>query len=180
MKATGIVRRIDELGRIVIPKEIRRTLRIREGDSLEIFTEPSGKILLKKYSLIEEMSNLANNYAEVLSKSIFLPVLISDRDHIVAVSGTPKKEFIDRKITAYLEDLMESRKCFSFFENKINSVEPIEGVQPKILLIYPIISNGDINGSLIVLKSEKAVQNPEIITLVSKISSQLLGKQLEE
>ena len=93
MKATGIVRRIDDLGRVVIPKEIRRTMRIREGDPLEIFTDNDGEVVFKKYSPVGEMSPFANQYADVMSRACGLPVVISDRDHVVAVAGLPKKDY---------------------------------------------------------------------------------------
>src|SRR3712207_8436725 len=97
MKATGIVRRIDDLGRVVIPKEIRRTLRIREGDPLEIFTDRDGGVILKKYSPIEELSNFSKEYAEALQNTIGNIILICDKDNIISVSGATKKE--DRKST---------------------------------------------------------------------------------
>ena len=95
MKATGIVRRIDDLGRVVIPKEIRRTLRIREGDPLEIFTNTDGGVIFRKYSPVGELSSFAEQYAEVLSKTANVPVLICDSDHVVAAAGVSKKEFYD-------------------------------------------------------------------------------------
>lgn len=95
MKATGIVRRIDDLGRIVIPKEIRRTMRIREGDPLEIYTSPEGEVIFKKYSPVGEISSAASQYADVLSKVGGCPAVICDRDHVIAVSGMSKKEIIE-------------------------------------------------------------------------------------
>ena len=109
MKATGIVRRIDDLGRVVIPKEIRRTLRIREGDPLEIFTDRDGGVILKKYSPIEELSNFSKEYAEALQSTIGNIILICDKDNIISVSGATKKEYMDRKISIELERLMEER-----------------------------------------------------------------------
>lgn len=94
MKATGIVRRIDDLGRVVIPKEIRRTLRIREGDPLEIFTSNEGEVIFKKYSPIGELSAFAGEYAEILHKTSAKPVIVCDRDHVVSVSGVPKKRAV--------------------------------------------------------------------------------------
>lgn len=110
MKATGIVRRIDDLGRVVIPKEIRRTMRIREGDPLEIFTDNDGEVVFKKYSPVGEMSPFANQYADVMSRACGLPVVISDRDHVVAVAGLPKKDYYERRVSAQLEELMEQRQ----------------------------------------------------------------------
>ena len=92
MKATGIVRRIDDLGRVVVPKEIRRILRIREGDPLEIFTDKDGEIILKKYSPIGELSSFAQQYVESTAQILGCPVCVSDRDQIIAVAGISKKE----------------------------------------------------------------------------------------
>ncbi|MEG1062079.1 MAG: stage V sporulation T C-terminal domain-containing protein, partial [Oscillospiraceae bacterium] len=99
MKATGIVRRIDDLGRVVIPKEIRRTMRIREGDPLEIYTNSEGEVIFKKYSPIGEMASFAGQYADVLHKIAELPAIVCDRDHVIAVSGVPKKELLERRFT---------------------------------------------------------------------------------
>ncbi len=180
MKATGIVRRIDELGRIVIPKEIRRTLRIREGDPLEIYTEASGEVIFKKYSAIGEMSPFASQYADVLSRAISMPVLISDRDHIVAAAGIPKREFMERRITYYLEDLMESRKHFSIYDKNSTKFHPVEGLNNEAALAFPIISGGDIAGSIIVLKQGKEPSSEETVTKLTQISAEFLGKQMED
>lgn len=99
MKATGIVRRIDELGRVVIPKEIRRTQRIRQGDALEIFTAADGQVVFKKYSPLVELGELAGVYAEVLAKNLGRPVLMCDRESIVAATGTGKGQLLGRQIS---------------------------------------------------------------------------------
>ena len=107
MKATGIVRRIDDLGRIVIPKEIRRTLRIRETDPLEIFTDKEGEIILKKYSPIGELGAFAKEYAESLAQTTGHTVCVSDRDQIIAAAGPDKKDMIKKNITKKMEQLLE-------------------------------------------------------------------------
>ncbi|MDX5474847.1 MAG: AbrB/MazE/SpoVT family DNA-binding domain-containing protein, partial [Bacillaceae bacterium] len=109
MKATGIVRRIDDLGRVVIPKEIRRTLRIREGDPLEIFVDRDGEVILKKYSPISELSDFAKEYAEALFDSLGQPVLICDRDTFIAVAGGSKKEYLNKSVSDVIERAMEDR-----------------------------------------------------------------------
>jgi len=109
MKATGIVRRIDDLGRVVIPKEIRRTLRIREGDPLEIFVDRDGEVILKKYSPISELGDFAKEYGEALYDSLGHPVLICDRDVFIAVAGSSKKEYLNKNISSLVESVMESR-----------------------------------------------------------------------
>ena len=117
MKATGIVRRIDDLGRVVIPKEIRRTLRIREGDPLEIFTDREGEVILKKYSPIGELTEFANEYCESLYEATNYTSIISDRDTIIAVAGGSKKEYLQKRISPELEKIMESRKTYFTGEN---------------------------------------------------------------
>ena len=103
MKATGIVRRIDDLGRVVIPKEIRRTMRIREGDPLEIYTDSDGEVIFKKYSPIGELGPYTKQYVDVLSRTTGMPVVICDRDHVIAVAGLPKKELMGKRISPLLE-----------------------------------------------------------------------------
>ena len=107
MKATGIVRRIDDLGRVVIPKEIRRTLRIREGDPLEIFTDREGEVILKKYSPIGELGTLAKMYAESLAQTLDCTVCITDTDQVVAVSGSGKKDLQDQFIGKEMENVLK-------------------------------------------------------------------------
>ena len=111
MKATGIVRRIDDLGRVVIPKEIRRTLRIREGDPLEIFVDRDGEVILKKYSPIGELGDFAKEYAESLFESTNHIAMISDRDTIIAMAGGSKKDFLEKSVGSIIETCMENRKA---------------------------------------------------------------------
>ena len=112
MKATGIVRRIDELGRVVIPKEIRRTQRIRRGDPLEIFTTGDGEVIFKKYSPMGELSGVTAQYVDVLSKCFALTAFVSDRDRILAASGAGRRDLADRSVSQPLEKLMDSRKPY--------------------------------------------------------------------
>lgn len=136
MKATGIVRRIDDLGRVVIPKEIRRTMRIREGDPLEIFTASDGEVIFKKYSPIGELSEFADQYAEVLCRATDLPVIITDRDHVISVSGISKKEYLERRISSELETLMESRTNYTASADE-EPVYPISGMSREAAVAYP-------------------------------------------
>ena len=115
MKATGIVRRIDDLGRVVIPKEIRRTMRIREGDPLEIYTEKDGEVIFKKYSPIGELGDFAANYVETLAKARGHCSCITDRDNVIAVSGLPKKELIEKPVSSELENVMNEKIVVSYF-----------------------------------------------------------------
>ena len=149
MKATGIVRRIDDLGRVVIPKEIRRTMRIREGDPLEIYTSSNGEVVFKKYSPMGEVLENAGQYAEVLSRMAGLPTAICDRDHVIAAAGVPKKEFLERRITPSLEAAMESRRCTV-------CQTPVEGQERAALVCCPILSQGDVTGSVLLLSGSQA------------------------
>ena len=110
MKATGIVRRIDDLGRVVIPKEIRRTLRIKEGTPLEIFTDREGEIILKKYSPIGELSTFAKEYAEVLSQTTGMVSCITDHDQVIAAAGQGGKEYVGKEISSELEEVIFARE----------------------------------------------------------------------
>ena len=112
MKATGIVRRIDDLGRVVIPKEIRRTMRIREGSPLEIYTGVGGEVIFKKYSPIGELASFAGQYAETLAKTCGLSVAICDRDAVISCAGISKKEYHDKPISKELEEIIESRSLY--------------------------------------------------------------------
>ena len=117
MKATGVVRRIDDLGRIVIPKEIRKTLRIKEGDPIEIFTDREGEVILKKYSPIGELSEFATNYAETLAKTTGHIACITDKDSIIAVSGGSKKEFLEQNLSKELEKIMNEKEIYTSKNN---------------------------------------------------------------
>ncbi len=149
MKATGIVRRIDDLGRIVIPKEIRRTLRIKEGDPLEIFTDREGEVIFKKYSPIGELQSFANEYAETLQKTSSMPIFICDRDAIIAVSGASKKEYLDRKISKGLENIAESRSLY--IKSAANEAIALtnDGGTHYVNCAMPILSEGDVVGCVV-------------------------------
>lgn len=178
MKATGIVRRIDDLGRIVIPKEIRRSFRIREGDPLEIFTDSEGEVIFKKYSPIGELSSFATQYAEVLHKCNKLPVVITDNDHVIAVSGLSKREILERRITKELEELLDERKIHIKTKN-VESLSAIEGIDKKASVVYPIIYGGDVSGCVILIdNNEKAYPDEADIKLI-EVAASFLGKQME-
>ncbi|MBQ6380163.1 MAG: AbrB/MazE/SpoVT family DNA-binding domain-containing protein [Clostridia bacterium] len=177
MKATGIVRRIDDLGRVVIPKEIRKTLRLRDGDALEIFTDSQGEVIFKKYSPIGEMSSFAAAYAEAMNVNASVPVIISDNDRIVASSGVAKREVFDKPISKKIEELLEQRRSYSSSESE-ESVYPIEGSERKASIVYPIIAAGDAVGSVIVLDDGRKPTQTEI--KLTGVAASFLGKQMEE
>ena len=178
MKATGIVRRIDDLGRVVIPKEIRRTMRIREGDPLEIYTSNEGEVIFKKYSAISEMSENASQVADIMCRLSGCPVVIFDRDHVIAVSGLSKKEFNERRVSPELEDMMENRRNF-YAENGIHGYNAVEGVERRAVASMPILSSGDVSGAVAFMETDKCQQVNELQKSLITAASQFLGKQLE-
>lgn len=180
MKATGIVRRIDDLGRVVIPKEIRRTMRIREGDPLEIYTDNDGEVIFKKYSPIGELSTFASQYADVLGKNSGLPVVVCDRDHVISVTGLPKKELLERRATGALEELMENRKNYTFGMEDSQPLQPIEGVDRQCLVCSPIVASGDVCGCIMLLVAENGTVATECEQKLILTAAQFLGKQMEE
>ena len=183
MKATGVVRRIDDLGRVVIPKEIRKTLRIKEGDPLEIFTDKEGEVILKKYSPIGELSELATEYAETLAKTTGHIACITDKDTVIAVSGGSKKEFLEQSISDELEKILEDKENYTSKENNDMSV-PITKNDNKerrfnSQVVYPIISDGDVIGSVILLSKETGTKMTEVEQKVVQSAASFLGKQME-
>ena len=140
MKATGIVRRIDDLGRVVIPKEIRRTMRIREGDPLEIFTDSDGEVVFKKYSPVGELAPFAVQYADVMARACGLPVLICDRDHVIAAAGVSKRDYQDQRISAQMEELMEARQTHTARAGERGRLRPVEGLDRYAGVMVPILA----------------------------------------
>ncbi len=179
MKATGIVRRIDDLGRVVIPKEIRRTMRIREGDPLEIFTAPDGEVIFKKYSPVGELSTLAAQYAEVLHRGTNLPILICDRDRVIACAGIPKKEVLDRQLTTELEDYMERRENFAA-KAKGEGMNPATGIDRMATVVAPIIAAGDVSGAVVLLGDESLNAPTQTDIKLVQVAANFLGRQMEE
>ena len=183
MKATGIVRRIDDLGRVVIPKEIRRTMRIREGDPLEIYTDRDGEVIFKKYSPIGELQAFAAEYADTLQKTSGLPIFICDRDAIIAVSGASKREYLDKKISRELEEIIDAR---SLYQNIIRNEEKYvieSGKEHYISSAMPIISEGDVIGCVLsgwqVGNSVSEKISDDIEAKLIQTAGVFLGKQME-
>jgi len=180
MKATGIVRRIDDLGRVVIPKEIRRTMRIREGDPLEIYTSNEGEVIFKKYSAIGELTGGTTQVADVIHKLGNAPVVIFDRDHVVAVAGAQKKEFSERRVSNGLEDLLENRKSYLFSSKTEPRLMPIEGINRYALAVFPIISTGDVTGAVAFICNDNDCVATENHAILAQTAAMFLGKQIEE
>ena len=162
MKATGIVRRIDDLGRVVVPKEIRKVLRIREGDPLEIYTGTAGEVILKKYSPINELGHIAEGFAETASSVLGLPVLVSDTDHFVAVSGTRKKDYMDKKIDDDLDQIIQNKSRY----------------KDDGRIVIPILTNGDPIGSVTILPDkDHGINDTEI--KAAELGAGFLARQME-
>lgn len=186
MKATGIVRRIDDLGRVVIPKEIRRTLRIREGDPLEIFVDRDGEVILKKYSPIGELGDFAKEYADSLYEAIGHTACIADRDAIVAVAGAPKKEYLNRPIGPAIEKVMEDRRSVVINQPgehpycKICANDDSYECRLTAEVIAPIIAEGDPIGAVILLSKEPNVKMGEMELKLAETAAGFLAKQMEQ
>lgn len=177
MKATGIVRRIDDLGRVVIPKEIRRTLRIREGDPLEIFVDRDGEVILKKYSPISELSDFAKEYAEALFDSLGNPVLICDRDTYITVAGGSKKDYLNRSISDLVESVMEDRN--TTLETQKTQISLVDGFTEEVqsYTMGPIIANGDPIGAVIIFSKEGTLG--EVERKAVETAAGFLARQME-
>ena len=192
MKATGIVRRIDELGRVVIPKEIRRTQRIRRGDPLEIFTTGDGEVIFKKYSPMGEVNTLAAQLAEVLSRQFALTAFVCDRDRtdrkrwqrvknrILAVSGSGRRELTDRSISQPLEKLMEARKPYQSPGNPEKTLLPCEGAPRVLLCAAPVLAGGDVTGAVGLLTEDRAACPEDAQCKAVAVAAAFLAKQMEE
>lgn len=180
MKATGIVRRIDDLGRVVIPKEIRRTLRIREGDPLEIFVDREGEVILKKYSPIGELGDFAKEYADSLYEATGHIACITDRDTVIAVAGGTKKDFIDKAITPAVERIMEDRKPVLIAKVPETEEGLIEGVRFAAQVVAPIIAEGDPIGSVILASLEGDAKMSEMELKLAETAAGFLAKQMEQ
>lgn len=184
MKATGIVRRIDDLGRVVIPKEIRRTMRIREGDPLEIYTDREGEVIFKKYSPIGELASFAAQYAETLHKTCSLAVVICDRDAVIASSGVPKKEYTDKPLSDEAEAIIEGRTLYMWREGGDKLPVISDSDTHYISCAMPILCEGDLIGCVASVADVNGERPRDMIG--SEVESKLiqtaagfLGKQLE-
>ena len=173
MRATGIVRRIDDLGRVVVPKEIRRVMRIREGDPLEIFTDKDGEIVLKKYSPIGEMGYFAQQYAETAAQSLGCGVCVCDRDQIIAVAGLPKKDMLGKSLHKELENAIQSRKaiCARKGDKQFVSILNQGDSEYDMQIIQTIIAEGDAIGA------DKTIGETEKKAAI--IAAGFLGRQME-
>ena len=179
MKATGIVRRVDDLGRIVIPKEIRRTLKIREGDPLEIYTEKDGGVIFRKYSPMGDLQDFASQICESIGANTGYVAAVSDRDSIIALSGAPKRELMDKPNSQELERLMEQRKNYRYSEGEAQ-LRATEGSDKYHLgVAAPILSQGDLMGCVMLLLGENDHPLGEADQKLAQTVAGFLGKQME-
>ncbi|MEJ6950619.1 stage V sporulation protein T [Natronospora cellulosivora (SeqCode)] len=184
MKATGIVRRIDDLGRVVIPKEIRRTMRIREGEPLEIFVDREGEVILKKYSPIGELSQFAQEYAEALAEETDHGVFVLDRDVVIAVSGVQRKNFMDKQISPEAEKVMEERKSRIINDQGVGAfcqgVGEVEEYDFSSAALAPIIVEGDPIGVVVMSNTEEGREIGELEMKLVSTAASFLAKQMEQ
>ena len=152
---------------------------VSDGDPLEIYTATDGEVIFKKYSPVGELSEFAGQYADVIARISSLPTLICDTDHVIAAAGVSKREFLERRISPVLENLMDNRKSYSATERTLHDVQPIEGIEQSAAVIYPIIASGDVMGAVVMLSSDsmKVPSAPEI--KLAQSAAAFLGKQME-
>lgn len=179
MKATGIVRRIDDLGRVVIPKEIRRSLRIRQGDPLEIFVDRDGEVILKKYSPVGELSDFAQEYVDSLSESTGHIALITDRDTVVAAAGIPKRNWQEKEIPALVLKVMDARR--SLILPSAGQADPKEiGWDFTSCVLAPIIAEGDSVGTVVLGSQDEKVRMTVMEQKLAETAASFLAKQIEQ
>ena len=176
MKATGIVRRIDDLGRIVIPKELRRTMRIQEGTPLEIFIDEGGGVVFRKYSSMEELTDLAEKFTEVLFSVTGKPVLISDTEKIIAVSGMAKKDLLGKGVRPEISEMLLGERVGCEVKRFEGGCELTEGSEKKIDSLCPVFSDGDPVGAIMTAMSDRGGKPGDELL---RFSAMLLGKQGE-
>ena len=179
MKATGIVRRIDDLGRVVIPKEIRRTLRIKEGDPLEIFTDKEGGVIFRKYSLMSDLGEFSGQMCDTLNKTTGQIAVITDRDNCIAVSGAARRELLDRRISAQLESLMDGRQTYQFRPGDPPLPVNEGGEKFFLSLACPILSQGDVMGCVLFAGTEGQMSTGEVEYKLVQTVAAFLGKHME-
>ena len=179
MKATGIVRRIDDLGRVVIPKEIRRTMRIREGDPLEIYTSRDGEVIFKKYSLLGGVEDFAGQLCETMSRSTGSICAVTDRDTVISVAGGGKRELLGKRISPQLEQIMEDRKIYQHTGEERRVFVTEAGDKYAAAVAAPIISEGDVLGLVLFVEDGEVQVTGETEYKLAQTIAAFLGKHME-
>ena len=179
MKATGIVRRIDDLGRVVIPKEIRRTMRIREGDPLEIYTSRDGEVIFKKYSLLGGVEDFAVQLCETMSRSTGSICAVTDRDTVIAVAGGGKRELLGKRITAELEQIMENRRIYQYTGE--SSPIPVSDQSATLMtqVAAPILAEGDLLGLVLFIGTSPDTATGDTELKLAQTIAAFLGRHME-
>ena len=178
MKATGMVRRIDDLGRVVIPKEIRRTMRIREGDPLEIFTDKEGELIFKKYSPIGELADFASQMCESLKKAADGIAAVCDREAIIAIAGGAKRELLDKPVSRQLTEIMDKRAVYTVGSG--TEFPAAEGEDKyTVSVAAPITAEGDVLGCVLFIGEKDAANCGELERKLAETAAAFLGKQME-
>ena len=179
MKATGIVRRIDDLGRVVIPKEIRRTMRIREGDPLEIYTDKDGEVIFKKYSLMGGLADFAGQVCETLNKTTGRVAVITDRDACIAVAGAPRRDLMDKQLSERLEGVLEGRKIYQFQPGDTAMQVSEESEKFYVACAAPILAEGDVLGCVLFAAPPDELSSGETEYKLLQTMSGFLGRHME-
>lgn len=179
MKATGIVRRIDDLGRVVIPKEIRRTMRIREGDPLEIYTSRDGEVIFKKYSLLGGVEDFAAQLCETMSRSTGDICAVTDRDTVIAIAGGGKRELMGKRITAALEQIMENRRIYQYTGE--GQAVPVSDSASNYytMVAAPILAEGDLLGMVLFITAEGSKTSGDAEYKLAQTVAAFLGRHME-
>ena len=179
MKATGIVRRIDDLGRVVIPKEIRRTMRIREGDPLEIYTDKDGGVIFKKYSLMGGLVDFAGQLCETLNRTTGQVTVITDRDSCIAVAGVPRRELADKSVSPQMERLMEGRQVYQYKPGEETIPLCADSDKYSLCTAAPILSEGDLLGMVLFVGSTPGVATGDAEYKLAQTIAAFLGRHME-
>ncbi len=179
MRATGIVRKIDDLGRIVIPKEIRRTMRIREGDPLEIYTDRDGSVIFKKYSIMGGLGEFSAQFCDSLNRTTGQVAVITDRDSVIAVAGAPRREWMDKAISPELERLMEGRQIYQHKQGETGIPMCVGDDRFCLDTVAPILSEGDVLGGVLFVAPEGQLSGTEVEYKLAQSVASFLGKHME-
>lgn len=176
MKSTGVVRRVDDLGRIVIPKEIRRTLRIRDGEELEIFVD-NDVVILKKFSKVADLADVSKKIIDVVSSLVGKTILVTDRDCFITGSGDLKKNYMNKEISDKIEEIINNHTVC--VEKVVSSIKLVDGIEEKYsYIIQPIICFGDVIGTIIMISVSSDIS--EFDVTISGMIAQFLGKYVED
>ena len=179
MKSTGMIRPVDKMGRVVIPKEIRRTMRIREGDPLEIYTERGGEVIFKKYSPMGDLSDAAAQICESVAKNTGHIAVVTDRDSVIAVAGAKSRDLMDKHNSSDLEQIMEERRSYRYQSGEKRVRVSEESERYHLGVASPILSEGDVMGCMMILLEDQDPPLSEADQKLVQVVSGFLGQQME-